>query len=62
MSKDICDRIDEGISGVLMAGGEPTESVMTLIAAADEAIDEIRRLRYTRDQLLARIARLEGMP
>jgi hypothetical protein len=45
----------EGIGPIMAAS-------IDLVVVVDDAIDEIDRLRHTRDQLLARIARLEGMP
>jgi len=63
MAVDIVQRLDRAMNGVVTAAGYTrNDHTLELLAVANEAITEIQRLRYTRDQLLGRIARLEGMP
>lgn len=64
MTADITDRLRKASAHVLNVEGigPIMAASLDLVVVVDDAIDEINRLRHNRDQLLARIARLEGMP
>jgi hypothetical protein len=64
MAHDVIDRLRKASAHVLNAEGigPIMAASLDLVVVVDDAIDEIARLRHNRDQLLARIARLEGMP
>ena len=64
MTGDIIGRLRKASGHVLNVEGigPIMAASLDLVLVVDDAIDEIARLRHTRDQLLARIARLEGMP
>jgi ubiquinone biosynthesis protein UbiJ len=64
MAHDVIDRLRKASADVVAWEdiGPIMGASMVLVVVVDDAIDEIQRLRHNRDQLLARIARLEGMP
>ena len=64
MTADVTHRLRKACADVVDAEGigPVMGAAIVLVVVCDDAIDEIQRLRHTRDQLLARIARLEGMP
>jgi len=64
MTAGITERLRKASAHVLNAEGigPIMAASLDLVVVVDDAIDEIQRLRHNRDQLLARIARLEGMP
>jgi hypothetical protein len=64
MAHDVIDRLRKASADVVACEGigPIMGATIVLVVVVDDAIDEIQRLRHNRDQLLARIARLEGMP
>ena len=64
MTADVIQRLQKACDDVVAAEGigPIMGATILLVVVCDDAIDEIKRLRHNRDHLLARIARLEGMP
>jgi hypothetical protein len=64
MTADVTHRLRKACADVVACEGigPIMGATIVLVVVCDDAIDEIQRLRHNRDQLLARIARLEGMP